>query len=150
MKTGILTTLIATGLAFPWTGAAMADEQWTSDGKTIIYEAEEGDLAVFSFDGTSIYIEGLAGVYEDRGTYSGVWMLDEVPMVLNETGESVPAQGCGFSMLRPGKSGEVSQYWGQVELTFIDADFPSVWIGYFGDCFDPPSDTMIARPVTGQ
>ncbi len=150
MKTGYLTALVATGLAYAWSGTAMADEQWTSNGKTIVYEAEEGDMAVLSVDGTTIYIEGLAGVYQDRGTYGGIWMLDEPPMVENEAGESVPAEGCGFSMLRPGKSGDVSAYWGQVEVTFIDADFPSVWIGYFGDCFDPPSDTMIARPLVGE
>ncbi len=144
-----LTALIAVaGLAGLCSGAAMADEQWTSDGKTVIYEAEEGNMAVLSYDGTTIYLEGLAGVYEGRGTYTGVWMLDEMPMTDDGAGNEVPVQGCDFAMLRPGKSGETTQYWGQVELTFIDPDYPGTWIGYFGDCFDPPSDTMVARPVT--
>lgn len=150
MKIAYLAALIAGGMGLGYSGAATADEQWTSDGKTIIYELDEGDMAVLSVDGTTIYIEGLAGVYQDRGTYGGIWMLDEAPMVENEAGELVPAEGCGFSMLRPGKSGETSEYWGQVEITFIDANFPSVWIGYFGDCFDPLSDTMIARPIAGE
>ncbi len=150
MKTAYLAALLAGGMGLTYSGAAIADEQWTSNGKTIIYELDEGNMAVLSVDGTTLYVEGLAGVSEDRGTYAGVWMLDETPMIETDAGEVVPAEGCGFSMLRPGKSGEVSEYWGQVEITFIDANFPSVWIGYFGDCFDPPSDTMVARPVIGE
>jgi len=146
MRTALLAAVAALGLS----GVAQADEQWTSGDQTIIYELEEGSLAVFSIGDTTLYIDGLAGVYENRGTYPGIWMLDDVPLVRDENGNEIPADGCGFSMLRPGKSGETSDYWGQVEITFIDEDFPSVWIGYFGDCFDPPSETLIARPVVAE
>lgn len=139
--------LVAVFAVLGLTVSAYADEQWTSGDATITYELDEGNAAVWSFDGTTIYIDGLAGVSQNRGTYSGVWMLDETPLVKDADGNTVQAEGCAFSMARPGKSNDVTNYWGQVEVTFIDADFPSVWIGYFGDCFDPLSETMIARPV---
>ncbi|MEO9971090.1 MAG: hypothetical protein ABJG15_14930 [Hyphomonadaceae bacterium] len=147
MKKRLIAAASAFGAILGLSSPAFADEQWTSGDSTIVYEIDDGDMAVFSVDGMRLYIDGLAGVTENRGSYHGIWMLDEAPVV--DAGGD-PVDGCGFSMLRPDDSGEVSEYWGQVEITFIDAEFPSVWIGYFGDCFDGASETMIARPLVGQ
>lgn len=128
-------------------GAASADEVWkTVDGTEIVYERdiEAGQMAVLSFDNITLYIEGLGGVYTGRGTYSGVWFSDP------QEGEAAEAEeGCSVSMVRPDSDNQASPYWGQLEITFIDQDFPSIWMGHFGQCFGPLEDQMIARPVLG-
>jgi len=143
MRNFLRTGMAAGALAVAVTGMASADEVWrTDDGQEIVYQTElDGSgMAVLTFNGTTMYVEGLAGVFEGRGTYSGVWFIDN-PDAQN------PGEGCSVAMVRPGTSDEASTYWGQLEITFIDADFPSIWLGQFGECFGPLVDQMIARPI---
>ena len=135
--------LLAGAVALTATGIACADEVWrTDDGLQITYETEIDGVgtAVLTFEGVTLYVEGLAGVYTERGTYSGVWFAD------NTQGQD-PGTGCSVAMVRPGTAGEASPYWGQLEITFIDTDFPSIWFGQFGECFGPLENQMVARPV---
>lgn len=135
--------LLAGALAIAALGTANADETWrTADGLEIVYETDiEGTgMAVLSFDGVTLYVDGLTGVFQDRGTFSGVWFSDE------DSATAVPDAGCGVAMVRPGTQDEASTYWGQLEITFIDPDFPSIWLGRFGECFGPLENQMIARP----
>ena len=120
---------------------AQADEVWTSDEGKIVYERdiEDGQMAVFTADGITMYIAGLAGVLENRGTYDGIWVLEDVAVVV---------EGCPVEIVRPGTSGDTSAFWGQLEITFIDKDSPSIWIANLGECFDGLSTQVIARPVT--
>ncbi len=136
----ILFTAIA-GLAM--ISSASADEVWTTEEGEITYEREieANQVAVFSGNGITMYIEGLAGVYTDRGAYSGIWVLDEAP-----SGEV----GCPVAIVRPGTTNDTTAFWGQMEITFIDPDFPSIWIAQLGQCFDGMGETMIARPVVAQ
>ena len=122
---------------------ASADEVWTTNEGNIVYERdiEAGQMAVFRGNGVTMYIEGLAGVYTDRGSYSGIWVLDEAP---------VGAQGCPVAIVLPGTTDQSTAYWGQMEITFSDPDFPSIWMAQLGNCFEGLSDTIIARPVTAQ
>ena len=138
--------LIATAFAAMAATPALADEEWRTDtGIQILYDsdlASEG-MAVLRLEGrpgVTMYVEGLAGVTEDRGTYSGIWFADE-----SAQGED----GCSVAIVRPGPDGEPSKFWGQFEITFIDKGFPSIWFGSFGTCFDPLVDQLVARPVTG-
>jgi len=53
----------------------LADEVWTSDMGQIVYEAEEGGAAIFSFTNVDAYparliIPGLAGNYSDRSSHA--------------------------------------------------------------------------------
>ena len=139
MRHFLLSLLIATGLI----GGASADEKWTTGDGEIVYEREieANQMAVFKGNGITMYIEGLAGVYTDRGSYSGVWVLDEPPV-----GEA----GCPVAIVRPGTTADTTTFWGPVDITFVDADFPSIWIAQIGECFDGAADMIIARPVVGR
>lgn len=134
--------LAALALGVAMTGLAQADEVWTTDQGEIVYEREieAGKIAVFKADGITLYIAGLAGVYEDRGRYSGVWVLDENQVPVGEA-------GCEVAIVRPGTSDQVTSFWGQLEVTFIDSGFPSIWMADIGECFDGFSETIIARPI---
>lgn len=136
--------LLAGALALTATGVAGADEVWrTDDGMEIVYETDlDGTgTAVLTFDGVRLYVEGLAGVFEGRGAYSGVWFADDTE------GPGL-GEGCSVAMVRPDAADQSSVYWGRAEVTFIDADFPSIWLGEFGECFGPLENLMVARPVT--
>lgn len=137
MKRSIFAAIIALAL----TGAAQADEIWTSEEGDIVYESEieAGQMAVFKAPGMRMYISGLAGVFTDRGTYPGVWIMDAVP-------EGV--EGCSVEIVRPGTDDETTAFWGQLEITFIDPDFPGTWIANMVQCFDGPGENLIGRPVT--
>lgn len=139
MKRIFLAALISLGLA----SGVSADEVWTTEEGEITYdrELEANQMAVFSGNGITMYIDGLAGVYTDRGSYSGIWVLDEAP-----EGEV----GCPVAIVRPGTTNSSTAFWGQMQITFIDPDFPSVWMAQLGTCFEGLNDTIIARPVTGR
>lgn len=126
--------------AFALSGPALADEVWTSDDGEIVYETdlEGSDIAVLAMEGVKAYIPGLAGNYDDRGSYSGIWIADEAS----------DADNCAVAVVRPGSDEESSNIWGQIDITFIDASYPSVWIAEIGYCFDAPVAQLIARPVT--
>lgn len=132
------TAMIAGALTLA--GVAFADEVWTSDAGNIVYETEleEGKIVVFGADGMKMYISGLAGQYSDRGTYTGIWVLED---------QALDQPGCEFDIVRPGTDEQVS-FWGTLEITFIDPDFPGTWIAYLGECFSPDGQTLIGRPVT--
>lgn len=131
-------TFIAMAAALALSGVATADEVWTTEDGEVSYESEieRGKIAVFAADGVKMYISGLAGEYTGRGTYDGVWVLDE---------QGAPGEGCSYDIVRPG-SEEVVGYWGTISVTFIDADFPSIWIADMGACLDGFDSQMIARP----
>mgnify|MGYP000850920528 CR=1 FL=1 len=113
---------------------AAADEVWTSDlVGTIVYEADIGDVAVFSAGDNSVhlYIEGLAGMYANAGRFQGYWLENT-------------AGTCGSSLT--GADGWVSENWGTLELEF-DPNGPersyTVWIGecgadYIGEFYATP------------
>lgn len=131
-------TFIAMTVALTLSCVATADEVWTTEDGEVAYETEidRGNIAVFAADGVKMYISGLAGEYTGRGTYEGVWVLDE---------QGTPDEGCAFDIVRPGTE-ETVGYWGTMSITFIDADFPSIWIADLGPCFEGFDSQMIGRP----
>ena len=139
VKKLVLAALAALGLSM----SSHADEAWTTNAGTFEYERdiEANQTAVIRGNGVTMYIEGLAGVSTDRGAYSGIWVLDEAP---------VDEPGCSIDIVLPGTSGQSTAYWGQMEVTFIDPDFPSIWMAQLGHCFEGLSDTIVARPLVGQ
>ncbi|MEL7129206.1 MAG: hypothetical protein AAGK23_06635 [Pseudomonadota bacterium] len=121
---------------------ASADEVWTSKLGDIVYETDltDGQMAVFKIEGARVFLPGLAGVYEGRTSYDGFWIADE--------GYDFSTESCGVSMVQP-SFGDRSQQWGRFQVTFVDPDFPGIWVGHVSACFDDASDSVIARPLVG-
>ena len=117
--------------------AVRADEVWTTQEYDVVYEEDRGQTAVWSYgkDGT-IFIDGLAGVFTDRGSYSGYW--------------TQPMSSRQCDTFREGAEGEPTYHWGRFEVTFIDSDFPSRWYANFGLCDDDPIIHLDAEPVIGE
>lgn len=124
-------------------GLAAADEVWSTEIGDVIYEIDlENGMAVLSFPtGTEgvrgrAYLSGLAGVYTGRTGYEGIWVEPRT-----ETGT------CDVDMVTP-DTGLASNNWGRVRVVFVDPDFPSTFVAMRGDCFDEPTEMLVARPVT--
>lgn len=139
MKALITGTVLITAAM---TGGAQADEVWSTEIGNVIYEADlENGMAVLSYPTDSevrglAYVAGLAGEYEGRTAYQGVWM------------EPATEEGtCDVEIAAP-ETGEISNNWGRVEVIFVDPDFPGTFVAVRGDCFDEPDAMLVARPVT--
>lgn len=124
-------------------GWAVADEVWSTEIGDVIYEIDlENGMAVLSYptDMEEIrgraYVSGLAGVYTGRTGYEGIWIEP-----------ATEAGTCDIEMVAP-DSGEASNNWGRIRVVFVDPDFPSTFVAMRGDCFDEPSQMLVARPVT--
>ena len=124
------------------TGASHADEVWSTEIGDVIYETDlDNGMAVLSYptDGDVrglAYVAGLAGQYEGRTAYEGVWM--EPPS---------DAGTCDIEIAAP-ETGEISNNWGRVQVIFVDPDSPGTFVALRGDCFDEPDAMLVARPVT--
>lgn len=119
---------------------AMADEVWDTNTGRVVYEAEMGPTAVWTY-GTEatpgvIYVPGLAKVYTNRGSYRGYWAKDK------------SKKTC--STLRPGVLGRMTAHWGYFDIKFIDKDFPSRWEASWSYCDGEYEALKIeAKPVVG-
>jgi len=128
----LLGLLAAATLACP----AMADERWSVDGGQSYYEAEVDGVALFSFPYANgkgvIYIEGLVGNLDGRGTHAGYWI----------------ASGDGpCTAMLTGPDGFSSNNWGWATITFDQPTFPTAWTGAMGECnYDGMSWEMRATP----
>ena len=123
-------------------GFALADEVWNTEIGEVIYEADlQNGMAVLSYptDGAArgrAFLAGLAGEYTGRTGYEGIWIETDTEASL-----------CDVAMAAP-DTGEPSHNWGRVRVVFVDPDFPSTFVALRGDCFDDPSQMLVARPVT--
>lgn len=119
---------------------AAADEVWETNTGTVVYEAEMGPTAVWTY-GTQdapgvIYVPGLAKVYTNRGSYRGYWAKDK------------SEKAC--STVRPGVVGRMTAYWGYFDVKFIDKDFPSRWEASWSYCDGEYEALKVeAKPVLG-
>lgn len=120
---------------------ALADEVWTTEEYDVVYEVDRDTTAVWSYgtdDATIglIFIEGLAGVYRDRGSYTGYWAQE--------------SSSLRCDTFREGIDGEPTYHWGRFEVTFIDPDFPSRWHAHFGLCNQDTTIILNGNPVTAE
>ena len=134
---------------------ALADEVWSSSAGEITYVNDEGGFAILFQQGgedgmRNLYVSGLAGNYEDRtGIFTGYWIgLDE--------GTSPDMKGASATDYMTGCEAELvavdgtrGRFWGRVELQFVSPGFPSAFIARTGSCFDDPTETFTAAPITG-
>ncbi|NES18524.1 MAG: hypothetical protein F6K41_06250 [Symploca sp. SIO3E6] len=113
---------------------ALADEVWTTEEYNVVYHEDRNKTAIWHYgeDGV-IFIDGLAGVYTDRGSYSGYWVQD--------------SSSVSCDTYREGADGKPTYHWGKFEITFIDPDFPSRWQADISLCDRDPFITLNGTPV---
>ena len=116
---------------------ALADEAWMTDGGIVYYQADVGNAAVLSIpygenDMAFVYVEGLPGAMESRGTHAGYWIG--------------PGEGPCTAMLT-GPDGYGSTNWGWATIEFDAKVFPSGFTAFMGECaYDGQSWEMRAEP----
>jgi hypothetical protein len=133
LSTFVLLTLSAKVLP------AHADEVWVSDYGKVVYQADRGKTAIWTYGNSSfgtLFIEGLAGQVKDRGTYYGYWS------------QSISKIRC--STYREGREGRRTYYWGNLRIKFLDPEFPSRWTAEIGYCNQPPNLPWQASPIYGE
>ena len=130
MALGLLLTCIASAQT------ALADEAWTTEEYDVVYQEDRNETAIWSYgDSGLIFIDGLAGVYTDRGSYTGYWAQDSSSMRCDT--------------YREGADGEPTYHWGRFEITFLDPDFPSRWHAHLGLCDRETTIYLNGTPVLG-
>ncbi|MDQ7090179.1 MAG: hypothetical protein Q9M50_05970 [Methylococcales bacterium] len=137
MKKTIASLLFSTALVISFN--SFADEVWNSNHGKVIYSEDSGTTALWQYndngrDGGIIYIENLAGVYNNRGSYEGYWAQDN---------GDVPCE-----TERGGVNGRTTTYWGYFHINFIDKDFPSHWKALWGNCEGDLTKEWNGTPVT--
>ena len=116
--------------------SALADEVWSTEEYDVVYQADRNRTAIWHYgDNGVIFIDGLAGVYTDRGSYNGYWVQK--------------SSSLRCDTYREGANGKPTYYWGRFEVTFLDAEFPSRWQAKIGLCDSDPSISLTGIPVTG-
>ncbi len=117
----------------------LADEVWSTEEYDVVYQDERNKTAIWTYGSDeqvigTIFIDGLAGVYKDRGSYTGYW-VQESSSVRCDT-------------FREGADGKPTYHWGKFELKFIDPDFPARWQADFGLCDRKTTIKLNGTPIT--
>lgn len=114
---------------------ALADEVWKTEEYKVVYQEDRNKTAVWRYgrDGI-IFIDGLAGVFNDRGSYNGYWV------------QKSSAVRC--DTYKEGADGKPTYHWGRFQVTFIDSKFPSRWKADISLCDRKPVMTLNGTPVT--
>ncbi len=128
----------ATGLAMLILGilpsSAYADEVWSTEESEVVYQEDRNNTAVWTYGNGTVFIQGLGGVVNNRGSYHGYWVQESSPLRCDT--------------YREGGDGEPSYYWGRFSVSFRDADFPSRWQAKFGLCDRTPTRTLNGTPIS--
>ena len=118
---------------------SFADEVWNSNHGKVIYSEDSGTTALWRYndngrEGGIIYIENLAGIYSDRGSYDGYWAQDKGDVQCKTE--------------RDGVNGRTTAYWGRFHIDFIDKNHPSRWQATWGNCEQALTKNWKGIPVT--
>jgi hypothetical protein len=137
MRTKLLASAALAASAL--TGLANADETWSTEIGTVVYESDlPNGQAVWSYpvEGSEwrgrAFIVGLAGAFEDRTGYTGYWM---------EAGSDDGKSGCEVEVRDP-ETENTSDVWGRIKIAFVD---DGTWVALRGDCFEEPTDMLVGR-----
>lgn len=117
---------------------ARADEVWGSDYGKVVYQADRGKTAIWTYGDSSsgaLFIDGLVGQVKDRGTYYGYW--------------SQSSSKIRCETYREGRDRRRTYYWGNLRIQFLDPNFPSRWSAEIGYCNQPPKLPWRAYPIVG-
>ena len=114
---------------------AQADETWSTQMGTMIWETDQDDNAIWLLQdqlaGRTIrfVVPGLAAdMMGGRGSYHGVWIADKGDI------------HCDTAMVDP--LGQASTRWGTFVITFVNDRFPSDWAGVMGACLETPTTPL--------
>ncbi|MEQ8557780.1 MAG: hypothetical protein RIB03_05640 [Henriciella sp.] len=136
--------IAAMGLGLILAGAAVADEAWDTEIGEVIYDhdTDEGHAVLtYPIEGSDVrgigYIEGLAGQTTGRQAYAGLWVEPD----------GTGSERCPYAIADP-ETGEPRWTWGQIEMVFVQPDFPASWVIQRGYCFEDPSEFLVGQPVT--
>lgn len=136
-------TLIAAVLMSAAPLAALADEVWAlPSGNQITYLSDEGTTAILGYtpvigvEQSYIFVPGLGGNFDNRGTFTGYWVE---PTYVGKT--------CPAAIAAP--DGMLWDRWGIVEMKFHSKGFPSKITMKRGDCFAAPTEKIKLKPVVG-
>jgi hypothetical protein len=117
---------------------SLADEVWNSTYGKVVYEADIGSTALWSYNNQGtlglIYINDLAGVYTDRGSYKGYWIQESSEVK------------CKTQRMMKDKP---TFYWGKVHIRFLDPSFPSRWQAKWSYCDKVPREDWQGIPIAG-
>jgi hypothetical protein len=140
----MIRSLIAAALVAATPLAAAADEVWSlPSGNQVVYDRDVGETAVFSYKAEQglasgwIFVPGLAGVYEGRGTYRGYWVE-----------EADAGDNCAAGLVDA--EGKTWRRWGLAEIKFAKPTFPSKIRIARGNCLNGfQGKPVTAKPVIG-
>ena len=137
LKNSILTSVaLLTGILMPH--VAIADEKWSTEEYDVTYQEDRNRTAIWTYGSEdqvigTIFIDGLAGVYQDRGFYHGYWTQETASLRCDT--------------FREGADGKLTYYWGRFEVYFRDPNFPSRWQAKFGLCDREKTITLNGTPI---
>ena len=116
---------------------AIADEVWRTEEFDVIYLEDRGQTAVWEYGNGFgyVFLDGLAGEYENRATYNGYWV------------QKSSSRRC--DTFREDFNGRSTYHWGTVKVEFIDKDFPSRWNLKLGICDQASPIELNGTPVVG-
>lgn len=128
-------SLFAAALVLSAATPALADESWTTDSGEIYYVEDIGATAHLMYVGAAgynydIYLPGLGGNYDRRGTFEGYFLVQG-------------ADVCDSELV--GENGWGATYWGKALVIFDNPGFPSGFDLYFGDCNLEEVDNFLIR-----
>ncbi len=111
-----------------------ADEVWSTEESEVVYQEDRNNTAVWTYGNGTVFIQGLGGVVNNRGSYEGYWVQE--------------SSSIRCDTYREGGDGEPSYHWGRFSVSFLDPDFPSRWQAKFGICDRTPTRTLNGTPIT--
>lgn len=136
MRSGTVTChLLAAAVLAVSAGPALADEMWQSNWGEIVYDSDIDEVAVLTFEGGALLIDGLAGNYDARGEFTGLWVNYNI-----DEGEA-----CETPVVDA--LGNEAWVWGRLDVHFVDAAFPSRWKADYTICDGPVAGTIAAEPI---
>lgn len=115
-------------------GPVLADEMWETNWGTMEYAEDIGVTAVLSYQNGALFIDGLAGNYSNRGSFSGLWI---------EYGDT----GVECDVPATDDYGNQSWAWGYIDVFFIDPAYPSRWTADYTVCDGPVAGTISGTPL---
>ena len=139
MTRALITVVAALLVAQP----AMAAEVWSRSNEpgNYTYARDIGTQGLMTYaigdSGLSgaMFVDGLAGNTDVRHRFTGYWT--------EPARKNTPS--CGVTVTDA--QGLTTDYWGRIEVLFVDPSPPSKFILLYGTCFDEPTVQIVATPV---
>jgi hypothetical protein len=131
----LLAAMLLLSTALP----ALADEVWTTPAGDIVYVEDIGEVAHLAFTAVNgnesqvleIYVEGLGGNTDHRGTHDGMFYVQG-------------RNDCGAEKTTP--SGWSTGTWGKIRIVFDQPGYPSGFDIYGGSC----DEELDANPLRAE